>query len=113
MNLDFYLQQPFAQHALLAGAMVAVTCGLIGPFVVMRGMAFAVHGTSELAFTGATIDNSVKANGANSLAKTVATQGDTQAFGLALFHGFAFPFEVTSFLIVVAILGAMVLGRKS
>ena len=30
MNLDFYLQQPFAQHALLAGAMVAVTCGLIG-----------------------------------------------------------------------------------
>jgi zinc/manganese transport system permease protein len=33
--------------------MVAVTCGLIGPFVVMRGMAFAVHGTSELAFTGA------------------------------------------------------------
>ena len=53
MNLDFYLQQPFAQHALLAGAMIAVTCGLIGPFVVMRGMAFAVHGTSELAFTGA------------------------------------------------------------
>lgn len=48
-----YLSQPFAQHALLAGALVAVTCGLIGPFVVTRGMAFAVHGTSELAFTGA------------------------------------------------------------
>jgi zinc/manganese transport system permease protein len=28
-------------------------CGIIGPFVIMRGMAFAVHGTSELAFTGA------------------------------------------------------------
>jgi len=53
MSLDLYLQQPFAQHALIAGALVAVTCGLIGPFVVMRGMAFAVHGTSELAFTGA------------------------------------------------------------
>ena len=53
MGLGFYLQQSFAQHALLAGAIVAVTCGLIGPFVVMRGMAFAVHGTSELAFTGA------------------------------------------------------------
>jgi zinc/manganese transport system permease protein len=53
MNLWFYLQQPFAQHALIAGALVAVTCGLIGPFVVIRGMAFAVHGTSELAFTGA------------------------------------------------------------
>jgi len=72
-----------------------------------------VGALSYLLFTGATIDNSVKASGANSLAKTVATQGDTQAFGLALFHGFAFPFEVTSLLIVVAILGAMVLGRKS
>jgi zinc/manganese transport system permease protein len=48
-----YLSQPFAQHALIAGALVAVSCGLIGPFVVTRGMAFAVHGTSELAFTGA------------------------------------------------------------
>jgi zinc/manganese transport system permease protein len=53
MDLWFYLQQPFAQHALIAGALVAFACGLIGPFVVMRGMAFAVHGTSELAFTGA------------------------------------------------------------
>ena len=53
MSLGFYLQQPFAQHALEAATLVAVTCGLIGPFVVTRGMAFAVHGTSELAFTGA------------------------------------------------------------
>ena len=53
MGLDFYLSEPFAQHALLAGALVAITCGLIGPFVVTRRMAFAVHGTSELAFTGA------------------------------------------------------------
>ena len=51
--LDLYLSQPFAQHALIAGALVASTCGLIAPFVVTRGMAFAVHGTSELAFTGA------------------------------------------------------------
>jgi zinc/manganese transport system permease protein len=54
-GLGFYLQQPFAQHALLAAGIVAVTCGLIGPFVVARGMAFAVHGTSELAFTGAAV----------------------------------------------------------
>jgi zinc/manganese transport system permease protein len=53
MGIGFLLQQPFAQHALLAAALVAVSCGLIGPFVVMRGMAFAVHGTAELAFTGA------------------------------------------------------------
>lgn len=83
-----------------------------------RGVAAAlgvvlVGALSYLLITGATIDTQVKASGANSLAATVAKQGDTQAFGLALFHGFAFPFEVTSLLIVVAILGAMVLGRKS
>jgi len=48
-----YLSQPFAQNALIAAAIVAVICGIIGPFVIMRSMAFAVHGTSELAFTGA------------------------------------------------------------
>jgi zinc/manganese transport system permease protein len=53
VSLISYLQLPFAQHALLAGALVAVTCGLIGPFVISRRMAFAVHGASELAFTGA------------------------------------------------------------
>ena len=52
-GVNLYLSQPFAQHALIAGALVAITCGLIGPFVVTRRMAFAVHGTSELAFTGA------------------------------------------------------------
>ena len=42
----FLLAQPFAQHALLAAALVAVSCGPIGPFVVTRGMSFAVHGTA-------------------------------------------------------------------
>jgi zinc/manganese transport system permease protein len=114
MNLDFYLQQPFAQHALLAGAMIAVTCGLIGPFVVMRGMAFAVHGTSELAFTGAAAglliaDNAVAGAlvGAVVVAALLAALGGEQrdrdstigvvlAFGLGVgvyllgkYHGFA------------------------
>ncbi len=31
MSIWFLLAQPFAQHALLAAALVAVTCGLIGP----------------------------------------------------------------------------------
>ena len=53
MSLTQYLGLPFAQHALAAAALVAIACGLIGPFVITRGMAFAVHGTSELAFTGA------------------------------------------------------------
>jgi hypothetical protein len=37
MSVGFLLAQPFAQHALLAAALVAVSCGLIGPFVVTRG----------------------------------------------------------------------------
>ncbi len=53
LGAALYLDQPFAQHAVVAGVLVAVSCGLIGPFVVTRQMAFAVHGTSELAFTGA------------------------------------------------------------
>ncbi len=63
---------------------VAATLGLI-----------LVGALSYLLFTGTTIVTSAKASGANSLSQVVATQGDTQAFGLALFHGFAFPFEVT------------------
>lgn len=53
MGIGYYLQFGFAQHALEAAFLVAVSCGLIGPFVITRTMAFAVHGTSELAFTGA------------------------------------------------------------
>ena len=53
MEIMNYLALPFAQNALLGAALVAIICGLIGPFVITRRMAFAVHGTSELAFTGA------------------------------------------------------------
>jgi len=52
MSIGFYLQFGFAQHALEAAFLVALSCGLIGPFVITRAMSFAVHGTSELAFTG-------------------------------------------------------------
>ena len=53
MGLSSYLSLPFAQHALVAGTLIAVICGLIGPFVIIRQMAFAVHGAAELSFTGA------------------------------------------------------------
>jgi zinc/manganese transport system permease protein len=53
MGIGYFLQFGFAQHALEAAFLVAVSCGLIGPFVITRTMSFAVHGTSELAFTGA------------------------------------------------------------
>jgi NADH-quinone oxidoreductase subunit J len=72
-----------------------------------------VGALTYLLFTGTAIDSAAKATGANSLSHVVNTQGNVEAFGLALFHGFAFPFEVTSLLIIVAMLGAMVLGRRS
>ena len=83
-----------------------------------RGVAAAlgfilVGALSYLLFTGQALDNGAKATGANSLSHVVNTQGNIEAFGQALFHGFTFPFEVTSLLIIVAILGAMVLGRKT
>lgn len=71
-----------------------------------------VGALSYLLFTGTAVDNSTLATG-GSLSHVVNTQGNIEGFGLALFHGFAFPFEVTSLLIVVALLGALVLGRKA
>jgi len=46
------LAQPFVQNALVACAVLGLVAGLLAPLVVARGMAFAVHGTAELAFTG-------------------------------------------------------------
>ncbi len=80
---------------------IAATLGLI-----------LVGTLSYLLFTGGTTIGA-KATHDNSLSLKVATQGNIEAFGLALFHGFAFPFEVTSLLIVVAILGALVFGRRA
>lgn len=42
----------FVQSALLASAVLGLIAGLLAPLIVARGMAFAVHGTAELAFTG-------------------------------------------------------------
>jgi zinc/manganese transport system permease protein len=53
VDLASSLTLPFAQHALAAGFLIALICGMIGPFVIARQMAFAVHGAAELSFTGA------------------------------------------------------------
>ncbi|EHB57762.1 ABC-3 protein [Mycolicibacterium rhodesiae JS60] len=47
------LGRGFVQQALVAAALLALVAGLIGPFIVMRQMSFAVHGSSELSLTGA------------------------------------------------------------
>lgn len=38
--LDPFLDNRFMQHALWAGLLVAVACGVVGTFVVLRGLAF-------------------------------------------------------------------------
>ena len=47
------LTYPFVQQALLAAAALGLVSGALAPLVVARKMSFAVHGTAELAFTGA------------------------------------------------------------
>jgi zinc/manganese transport system permease protein len=47
------LTYDFARNAVIAGAVLGVVAGVLGPLVVTRKMSFAVHGTSELALTGA------------------------------------------------------------
>ena len=37
----------------MVSSLVAIICSIVDPFVITRGMAFGVHGTSGLTFTGA------------------------------------------------------------
>jgi zinc/manganese transport system permease protein len=46
------LQLGIVQTALVAGAVLGLLAGVLGPLIVSRNMAFSVHGTSELSFTG-------------------------------------------------------------
>jgi len=43
------------RNSLIAGALLGIVGGLIGPFVITRNLPFAVHGISELSFAGASI----------------------------------------------------------
>src|SRR3979411_3145814 len=44
----------FMQHAFEAGTIVALTAGVIGYFVVLRGLSFAAPALSHIGFAGAT-----------------------------------------------------------
>lgn len=43
---------PFVRNALIAAAVLGLVAGVLGPLIVTRNMAFSVHATSEVAFTG-------------------------------------------------------------
>lgn len=45
--------QPFMQNALITGTIVAVLAGLVGFFVVLRGVSFAAHALAQIGFAGA------------------------------------------------------------
>ena len=47
------LGQPFITHALVAGTAVALVCGLVGYFLVLRGQVFAGDAQGHIAYTGA------------------------------------------------------------
>ncbi|MGQ0623195.1 MAG: metal ABC transporter permease [Sporichthyaceae bacterium] len=54
INFDDYgALLEIARNSLIAGALVALVSGLLGPFVMNRDLPFAVHGISELSFAGA------------------------------------------------------------
>jgi zinc/manganese transport system permease protein len=48
------LRYTFMQHAFEAGTIVALSAGVIGYFVVLRGLSFAAHALSHIGFAGAT-----------------------------------------------------------
>lgn len=54
INFDnFFELVPLVQGSLLAGLVLGVIAGVIGPMIHARDLSFAVHGTSELSFAGA------------------------------------------------------------
>lgn len=52
---DFWELVPLVRESLLAAAILAVVAGILSPLVQLRDAAFAVHGTSELSFAGASV----------------------------------------------------------
>ena len=48
------LDYEFMRSAFAAGGMVAIVCGAVGFFVVLRGLTFAGHALSHVGFAGAT-----------------------------------------------------------
>jgi len=53
-DLQELFRYAFMQHAFEAGTIVALSAGVIGYFVVLRGLSFAAHGLSHIGFAGAT-----------------------------------------------------------
>ncbi len=81
-------------------------------WIPAAGLGVILAGSLIFAALSGAIASDARVSGAAGLAQKVASTGSTETFGLALFHGYAFPFEVTGLLLVVAVLGAVVLGKR-
>lgn len=53
---------PLVSNSIIAGAILGLVGGMVGVFVMMRDMAFAVHGIAELSFAGAAFALLIGAN---------------------------------------------------
>lgn len=51
---DSYFHYEFVQHAFVAGSLAAFLGAIVGYFVVLRHVSFAVHALAHIGFTGAT-----------------------------------------------------------
>jgi len=52
----------FFRHGMMAAVMVGALCGLIGVFIVLRGMSYIGHGLSHAAFGGAVLGYVINLN---------------------------------------------------
>jgi NADH-quinone oxidoreductase subunit J len=85
------------------------------------GLAVILAGALVFALANGSLSRDARALGKSGLAYQLATACkspqmppcNVETFGQALFHGFSLPFEITSALLVVAVLGAVVLGRRA
>lgn len=48
-----FVHYDFMQHAFYAGSLIAILAGVVGFFVVIRGISFAAHALSHIGFAGA------------------------------------------------------------
>jgi NADH-quinone oxidoreductase subunit J len=76
------------------------------------GLAVILAGALIVAALSGAIAQDAQVVGTSGLAQQIQAIGNTETFGEALFHGYAFPFELTGVLLVIAVLGAVVLGRR-
>jgi zinc/manganese transport system permease protein len=76
------LAHEFMRHAFLAGTFVALACGIVGYFVVLRAQVFAGDALSHVAFTGALAAAAAGVDARIGLfAATVAAAGALGALG--------------------------------